>query len=198
MAAAVIAAAVFVIIGGAAWLGSGHGFPRIGGTATASSSPDGLAPSGAALPSGGAAPGSSSAGSTSGAITMTAAAAQNPDASSVAAFLNRYFAAINAHSYATYLALLSPQLQQDETPASFDQGFQGTADSAEQLVNIYAADNGDTAVAVTFVSHQNPTPADHEESCTDWNITLYLGQDGNGYLIDAAPPGYHAASSPCQ
>jgi hypothetical protein len=147
-----------------------------------------------------AAPASSSpatAGAGQGSITITKAAAQNPDASSVVAFLGQYFSAIDAHQYQAYLALLSPQLQQQFTQASFDQGYQGTADSAEQLTGISAAADGDTAAAVQFVSHQDPTAANNEESCTDWDITLFLAHNGNGYLIDTAPPGYHAASAPC-
>jgi hypothetical protein len=128
---------------------------------------------------------------------MTSEAAQDPDASSVEAFLDQYFSAINAHSYQTYVELLSPQLQEQLSQTSFDQGYQGAADSAEQLASISDEANGDTAAAVTFVSHQHPDAANNEESCTDWDITLFLEQNGDGYLIDEAPPGYHAASTPC-
>ncbi|MGO9780933.1 MAG: hypothetical protein ACLPKE_08480 [Streptosporangiaceae bacterium] len=128
---------------------------------------------------------------------MTSEAAQDPDSSSVEAFLDRYFSAVNAHSYQTYVELLSPQLQKQLTQAGFDQGYQGTADSAEQLASISAEANGDTAAAVTFVSHQHPDAANNEESCTDWSITLFLEGSGDGYLVDEAPQGYHAASTPC-
>jgi len=178
-----------------------HGLRHLFGTATASSSKGGSGASGTGASAGSAgSPGpapSAAEATASGTVTMTSEAAQDPDASSVQAFLDQYFSAINAHSYQTYVGLLSPQLQEQLTQAGFDQGYQGTADSAEQLASISADANGDTAAAVTFVSHQHPDAANNDESCTDWSITLFLQQNGDGYLIDEAPQGYHAASAPC-
>lgn len=136
--------------------------------------------------------------SSAGHVTVTADAAQDANASSVAAFLDRYFTAINTHNYQSYISLLNPQAQQGLTPEQFDHGYRSTTDSAETLVRISAATNGDLAVAVTFTSHQDPADSpNRQQSCTDWNISLFLEQDGGGYLIDQPPPGYSASDNAC-
>ena len=127
-----------------------------------------------------------------------AAASQDQDASSVATFLGQYFAAINAHDYQSYLSLLSPQLQQAMTQAQFDKGYRSTADSNETLVGISTASDRDLRAEVTFTSHQNPADSpDQSESCTNWDISLFLAQGGSGYVIDSAPSGYHASYQAC-
>ena len=136
--------------------------------------------------------------SSSGTVTVGADVSQDPDASPVADFLGQYFAAINAHDYQSYLSLLSSQVRQGMTQEQFDKGYRSTVDSGETLVSISPASDGDLAAEVTFTSHQNPADSpDQSESCTDWDITLFLAQDGSGYLIDPAPSGYHAAYQPC-
>ncbi|MGH3180506.1 MAG: hypothetical protein ACRDOE_01140, partial [Streptosporangiaceae bacterium] len=139
-------------------------------------------------------PGPSSVGQ----VTISPDASQNPNASSVAVFLGRYFTAVNTHDYQSYVSMLSPQEQAGLTREQFDQGYRSTADSAEALVSISTATNGDLDVAVTFASHQNPADSpNQEESCTDWQISLFLQPDGSGYLIDKPPPGYHASYAAC-
>ena len=133
-----------------------------------------------------------------GQVTITAGASQDANASSVAAFLDHYFTAINNHDYQSYISLLSPQAQQGLTAAQFDSGYRSTADSAETLVSISTVSNGDLAAAVTFTSHQNPADSpDQQQSCTDWNISLFLVESGGGYLVDQPPPGYHASYHAC-
>ena len=133
-----------------------------------------------------------------GGVTVGAGASQDTDAASVADFLGQYFAAINAHDYQSYLSLLSPQVQQGLTQAQFEKGYRSTTDSNETLVGISTAADGDLAAEATFTSHQNPADSpDHSESCTDWDITLYLAQGGSGYVIDPAPAGYHASYQAC-
>ena len=96
------------------------------------------------------------------------------------------------------MSLLSPQLQQNYTADQFNKGYRSTTDSNETLVSISTAGNGDLAAAVTFTSHQNPADSpDQQESCTDWNISLFLTQSGSGYLIDSAPSDYRASYQPC-
>jgi hypothetical protein len=132
-------------------------------------------------------------------VSVGAGASQDPAASSVAAFLGQYFAAINGHDYQSYLTLLSPQLQQAMTQAEFNSGYQSTVDSNETLVGISTASDGDLAAEVTFTSHQNPadSPNHSEESCTNWDISLFFAQSGSGYVIDLAPPGYKASYQAC-
>jgi hypothetical protein len=128
---------------------------------------------------------------------MSASAAQAPGAASVAAFVSEYFTAINAHHYHAFKVLHIPQIQADMTRAGFNSGYPGTVDTAVRLVGISTVADGDTAAALTFTSHQRPNAADNEEPCTTWQISLFLTQDGGGYLIDQAPEGYQAVSAPC-
>jgi hypothetical protein len=140
----------------------------------------------------------SSTGSAGGTVTIGAGASQNQGASSVAAFLGQYFNAINAHDYQSYLSLLSPKIQKGMTQAQFEEGYRSTTDSSEKLVRISTASTGDLAAEVTFTSHQDPADSpDQSESCTDWNITLFLAQGSSGYVIDPAPSGYRASYQPC-
>lgn len=84
------------------------------------------------------------------------------------------------------------------THAQFDQGYRTTADSNETLVGISTASDGDLAAEVTFTSHQNPADSpDQSESCTDWDISLFLAQGGSGYIVDPPPSGYHASYQAC-
>jgi hypothetical protein len=131
-------------------------------------------------------------------VTIGPAASQNANASSVAAFLGRYFTAINARDYQSYTALLSPPMRPGQTAEQFASGYRSTVDSAETLVSISAGPNGDLIAAVTFTSHQDPADSpDHQQSCTDWTISLFLEQGSGGYLIDQPPPGYHASYQAC-
>lgn len=133
-----------------------------------------------------------------GQVTMATDVSQDTDASSVAAFLNQYFTAINNHDYQAYTSLLSPQAEQGLTQEQFDNGYDSTVDSAETLLGISTATNGDLVASVTFTSHQNPAESpDGDESCTNWNISLFLEQDGGGYLIDEPPQSYHASYQAC-
>ena len=165
-------------------LNPGHRAPHSGAVPT---SPSGLVP-------GSPSPGPSSVGQ----VTVTAEASQDENASSVAAFLVSYFNAINTRDYPSYISMLGPQAQRGLTAERFDSGYRSTVDSAETLVSIFVATNGDLVAAVSFTSHQNPVDSpDRRQSCTDWNISLFLEQDGGGYLVDQSPPGYHASYNAC-
>ena len=140
----------------------------------------------------------SPATSSVGQVTIAADVSQDPDASSVATFLNQYFTSINNHDYQSYISLLSSQDGQGLTQEQFDNGYGSTVDSAETLLGISTAANGDLVASVTFSSHQNPADSpDQQESCTDWNISVFLEQGGGGYLIDKPPPSYHASYQAC-
>jgi hypothetical protein len=199
---ALVIMVVVVLAAGAGagiWLAGRHKpSPTSGAPITAPSATGPASPGpGSSPPASPAASSLSAAGTTSdGALTITPAAGQELDASLVASFLNSYFSAINAHDYQGYLALLSPQLQQGMSQASFDSGFAATADSRETLVGISAA-GGDVVARVNFTSHQDPNAADGEEACTKWRVSLFLENAAGGYLIDPAQPGYHAGSAPC-
>ena len=202
----VVVAFVIVVAIVAAGAGAGvwlHGRHGPASRPAASRSTRNAVPSPAATtvttPTSPAGPSSPAVAATTGsdAVALAAGVAQSPATQSVVTFLDEYFTAINSHDYQGYLALLSPQLQQGLTAEHFNNGYNSTVDSGETLQSISTAADGDTAAAVTFISHQNPDSANQEQSCTSWSITLFLGQGGGGYVIDQPPSGYHASSGPC-
>jgi hypothetical protein len=137
---------------------------------------------------------SSSPGTT---VRVTAAAARNPAAPAVVALLDRYFTAINSHSYTGYQSVLDQQMREGNTASSFASGYRTTTDSAESLTSLSGTSGGGLAAAVTFVSHQQPADSPSDSSCTDWAITLYLVPGGSSYLIGPPPPGYRASYQAC-
>ena len=177
--------------GTAGQAGSATANPRPSGRGGRSSAPATSPPASTPPP---APPGTGTRG---GSVTVTRSAARHPQAHAIAAFLGRYFAAINSHDYQRYVALLSPEMAQRVTPDRFASGFAATADSAETLTRISPRRGGLTEAAVTFISHQQPNAANHEESCTNWSISLFLKRAGRGYRIQLPPPGYRAGSTPC-
>jgi hypothetical protein len=137
--------------------------------------------------------------STVGSVTVSASAAQNPDANAVASFVSEYFSAINGHSFQAYDALMTPQVRQGQTAQSFSNGFGSSSESDETLVAITPAANGDTAATLTFTSHQNASQAEgNTGTCTDWSITLFLESNGIGYLDGEAPSTYHSHYASCE
>jgi hypothetical protein len=131
-----------------------------------------------------------------GAVAIAPAAAGNPAASTIAAFVGRYFAAINTHDYQAYVALLSPQVP-GMTQSQFDTGYGSSTDTGETLKAISAAANGDSIAQVTFTSHQSAAQSATNSTCTIWNISLYLVPNAGSYLIDNTPSGYHAEYAAC-
>ena len=131
-------------------------------------------------------------------MTIAANADQDARAQAVAEFLGEYFSAINAHDYQAYISLLSPDAQQNFTEAQFQSGYGSTTDSAETLLNVSTAPDGDTVASVTFTSNQNSSQSVNQaDTCTEWAISLFLGQPDGSYLIDPPPPGYQASHSSC-
>jgi hypothetical protein len=129
-------------------------------------------------------------------VAVAAAAAASPQATGVAAFLGQYFDAINRHDYAAYTALEGPR-EQGMSRAQFDSGYDSTSDSAQTLLGIAVAGNGDLIAQVSFTSRQQPGQSITGTSCTDWTISLYLLPAGQGFLIDSPPSSYHAAYAAC-
>jgi hypothetical protein len=133
----------------------------------------------------------------SNAVAIAPGVSQQSGSQQIAAFLESYFEAINDHNYQEYSSLFDPQIRQGLTAGAFNSGYRSTTDSGATLVGIAATDAGDIAASVTFTSHQNPADSPDHTGCTDWNITLFLEQQGGGYLIGQPPHGYHASSQPC-
>jgi hypothetical protein len=129
-------------------------------------------------------------------VAMTAVAAASPMGPQVAAFLWRYFDAINRHDYAAYTGLLGSR-EQAVTPAQFDSGFSSTTDSGETLQSVSIAPDGDYQAEVTFTSRQRPSQSQTGTRCTQWDISLFLTPGGTDFLIDPPPSDYRAAYAAC-
>ena len=122
----------------------------------------------------------------------------DPAATSIAAFLGQYFAAINNHDYQAYISLFVPAIAGSETPQKFSAGYQTTSDSGAVLVTLARTPTGRWAASLTFHSHQDPASSPTHTACTSWAVTLYLRPEGTSYLIGRPPAGYHASPQPCQ
>ena len=172
------------------------------GTTSAAASAGGLA-AGASMASSSQATGSTTTGTgtptdtgPTDTVAMTAVAAASPMGPQVAAFLWRYFDAINRHDYAAYTGLLGSR-EQAVTPAQFDSGFSSTTDSGETLQSVSIAPDGDYQAEVTFTSRQRPSQSQTGTRCTQWDISLFLTPGGTDFLIDPPPSGYRASYAAC-
>jgi hypothetical protein len=132
-----------------------------------------------------------------GHVTVEPAVAAGPHAAAVAAFLNRYFTAINRHRYTAYERLFSPALRGGLSAAAFSSGYGTTKDSAETLHSIDVIAAGQLNALVTFTSHQQAASSPTHSSCTAWSISLYLIRQGHRYLLEAPPSGYQASYHAC-
>ena len=115
----------------------------------------------------------------------------------VEAYLNRYFNSINTQNYSEYNSLLDAQGQQDDSRSSFASGYATTKDSNEVLTGIEDTGSGSLTANVSFTSHQSSADSIDDSACDNWQISLYLVPQGNGYVATAVPPGYHAAHTAC-
>jgi hypothetical protein len=133
-----------------------------------------------------------------GLVRVSSPVASDPRAPAVLAFVRRYFTAINDHSFERYAKLFSASLRSDESTAAFERDFGSSTDSAATIIKIFTSGTGLTGAQITFTSHQKPSQsATGTESCTDWNITLYLEDSSGHYLISQAPPGYAPTDHAC-
>lgn len=188
--AEIAAVAVAVIVAGAmaGWLVAGHhGRPHAAANRTdavASHQPPVASPASATPPppAGGVA------------VAIAPGVTPGPVQQQVAAFLGRYFTAINSHRYQIYTGLFDQQMRQ--SAQQFSAGYGSTVDSGATLTSISATPAG-LAATVTFTSHQDSGTAANQVACTDWGITLDLEQTGTGLLIGWPPPGYRASQQPC-
>lgn len=187
------AAAVVVIAAGAATLAAEHHGARpsagAGSGAVGTGSRAGSARHGASTRSAG------RRGATL--VGLAPAAAKAADAHTVAAFVTRYFSAIDSHSYTAYRSLYSPPLRPELSAAGFAAGYQTTRDSAALVRSISAASAGGIRVAISFTSHQSASDSPTHTSCTVWSISLYLARSGSSYVITSPPHGYQPSFRAC-
>lgn len=130
-------------------------------------------------------------------VTIEPAAAAGPNAPAVAAFLTRYFTAINNHDFAAYKQLFSTSLRDGLSRTAFLRGYGSSKDSGARLQGITAAGTGEFVAAVTFTSHQQPAASPDHTACNVWTISLYLVREGSRYVIVAPPASYQATVSTC-
>ena len=183
------ATTVLIIAAAAAYVLVGHRAPaappaRAGSPGTA------VQPSGPAATS-------APAATVSGLLTIAPGAATGPHEAAVVAFLNRYFHAINSHSYTAYQKLFSPSLRSGLSATTFSTGYGTTRDSAATLHSISLTTAGELEAAVTFTSHQQATASPTNSTCTAWTISLYLSKDGGRYVLQTPPAGYQPVSRSC-
>ncbi len=129
-------------------------------------------------------------------VTLAPGVGQDPAAGPVQSLLASYFTAINEHRFSQYAQSFLPPVQHQLSAATFTAGYGSTTDTGITLVAITAARHG-LAATVSFTSTQRSAPGANVTSCTDWDITLFLGRHGPGYLIGAPPPSYHAYHHAC-
>jgi hypothetical protein len=155
-------------------------------TASASASPS-TSPSATATPS----------PTQTGTVRAAPGVAGNPAEPRVDAYLNRYFNSINTRNYSEYNSLLDAQKQQADSRSSFDSGFATTKDSNEVLTGIEDTGGGSLTANVTFTSRQIPADSIDQNACNNWQLSVYLVLQGNGYVMTAAPAGYQASYTDC-
>jgi hypothetical protein len=125
-----------------------------------------------------------------GAVTVTPAAAVQPNVHPVVMLLDSYFAAINQHDFPAYSSLFIPAIR--ATMHNFGPGYQSTRDSRARLTGLARTGPEGLAAMVTFVSRQNPADSPDHAACDRWRITLFLKSDGHDYHIRRHRPGFPA------
>jgi hypothetical protein len=134
-------------------------------------------------------------------LVDVSAVAQDARAADIATMFDAYFAAINAHDFATALGLYDPAGKIDPTDPkqrqSFADGVRTTTDSAVTLVSI-SGQAAPVQARVRFVSHQQAgygPKARPNETCTRWDVTYRLTSPADHqYRIFAAAA---ATNQPC-
>jgi hypothetical protein len=130
-------------------------------------------------------------------ITVVPAVADRPSAPAVAAFLSRYFTAINNHDFAAYKHLFSRPLRRTLSRRDFRHGYGSSVDSGATLHRIRLLGGREIAAVVTFTSHQHRAASPRNSACDVWKISLYLVPRGGGYAIVTPPASYQPAVHSC-
>jgi len=124
-------------------------------------------------------------------------AASGPAAPHVAAFLSRYFRAINARDYPAYRSMYDPVSNPAQSEAGFRSGYRTTQDSAITLVGLIPSGASGWLATVTFTSHQDPSASPTGTSCDQWRVPYELAPAGATFVLEHVPPGDHASAQPC-
>jgi len=135
---------------------------------------------------------------TVGMVRVTAAAAAAHHETGTAAFLNRYFRAINSHDYAAFRRLLQPALRASLSKAAFTASYDSTRDSAATLQQVITGGAGLVTAEVTFTSHQRAAQSPTNSACTRWSVKLSLVRVRQRYELTTPPAGYAATERACR
>jgi WD40 repeat protein len=131
------------------------------------------------------------------AVALAASASSAPEADKVRQFAVKYFTAINHHNYNQFIALLNAQQQTENSRSAFESGYASVTDYGAIITGITAGPARQVVANLTFASLQNPADSVDNSACDQWNISFYLVQQGNGYVMTAAPADYHASFTDC-
>jgi hypothetical protein len=124
-------------------------------------------------------------------------AANGPAAPHVAAFLSRYFQAINVKDYPAYRSMYDPTSNPAQSETGFRSGYRTTEDSAITLVRLIPSGAGGWLATVTFTSNQDPSASPTGTSCNHWRVPYELAPAGATFVLEHVPPGYHASAQSC-
>jgi len=130
-------------------------------------------------------------------LVAIAPAADGPAALHVAAFLSRYFQAINAKDYAAYRSMYDPTSNPAQSEAGFLSGYRTTHDSGITLAKLTPSGAGGWLATVTFTSHQAPSASPAGTACTEWRVLYVLAPAGATFVLEKEPLGYHATYQAC-
>jgi hypothetical protein len=130
-------------------------------------------------------------------LVAISATASGPAAPHVAAFLSRYFQAINAKDYPAYRSMYDPTSNPAQSEAAFRSGYRTTQDSAITLVRLVPSGAGGWLATVAFTSSQAPSDSPTGTSCNRWRVLYVLAPAGATFVLEHVPPGYHAAYQTC-
>jgi len=100
------------------------------------------------------------------------------------AALSTYFAAINAHDFATAHAALSPSQQAKVSQAQMAMDADTTHDSDIYVESIAPGPSGGLAADVSFTSTQSAEDSRFNTTCTRWRIRYELIPSGSTWVID--------------
>jgi hypothetical protein len=123
-------------------------------------------------------------------VQVSSAAASHPYAVSVAALLDRHFAAINARDYAGWSATVATQRANDQPRSQWLQDYRSTTDGSVVVTSI-SGGSEDLTVSLSFTSTQNPVdaPPDLPVSRICWDVRWPVADIANGGRIRSAGKG---------
>ena len=97
-----------------------------------------------------------------------------------------YATGINTGDYASAYAILSPSAQAKTSEQTFAQGDASSYIVTLDILSATSTGTGQDSVEVQFTSVQDPVQGGHGQSCSAWQLTYTMINQGAGWLIDRA------------